>query len=128
MFTFDQDLNKVDEGVWKDYEGSKLLIAHISNMKFQRALSRLQQPHRRKIEAGTIDPALNKRIVAEAMSEGVLLDWQDVKSKSGETPKYTPALGYVALMKSVDLRDFVSEVATNLSNYRDEVVEELGKP
>ena len=126
MFKFDEDLKKVDEGVWMDFEGSKFLIAHISNMKFQRALSRLQQPHRRKIEQGSIDPNLNKRIVAEAMAEGVLLDWKNVGSVGGETPAYTPKLGMTALMKSVEFRDWVSEIATNMSNYRDEEISELG--
>ena len=57
MFQIDKDLSALDKGVWTEWSGSSFLIAHISNMKFQRALSRLQQPHRRKIEQGTIPSA-----------------------------------------------------------------------
>lgn len=126
MFKFDADIPVIEDGVWADYQGSRFLVAHMSNMKFQRALARHQQPYRRKIEQGSIDPQTSKDLVCKAMSEGLLLDWKDVTSKTGESVPYTPQAGYVALSKNPEFRDFISDFAMNLSNFRAEEVEDLG--
>lgn len=127
MFKFDADITSVDTGVWAEFSGAKFLIAHISNMRFQRALARLQQPHRRKIEAGTLDPQVNKDILCQAMAQGILLDWQNVGSVNGEgQAPYSIENATTALKKSVELRDFVSDFSLNLSNFRQAEVEELG--
>ena len=126
MFQFDADLVSTETGTWADFQGSKFLIAHISNMKFQRALARLQQPYRRKIENGTMDPQTSKDILCKAMSEAILLDWSGVKSKAGDPVTYNPVAGQTALSKNPEFRDFVSDFAVNLSNYRDSEAEDLG--
>jgi hypothetical protein len=126
MFEFDADLKTVDTGVWAEWGGSKFLIAHISNMKFQRALARLQQPHRSKIERGTLDPKTNRDILAKAMAEGVLLGWRDVCNSKKEPTEYSLENAFTALTKSVEFRDFVAEFAGNLMNYREEQLEDLG--
>lgn len=124
---FDADLSTVDTGVWGEFEGSKFLIAHISNMRFQRALSRLQQPHRRKIESGQLDPETNRSIVCKAMAEGILLDWTGVTMKDGKEVTYNSGNAYQVLMGNPEFRDWVSEFATNLANFRANEVEEVGK-
>ena len=130
MFKFDADLTSVDTGVWQEFQGSKFLIAHISNSKFQRALARYQQPHRRKIEEGRLDPEINKDMLCRAMAEGILLDWADVTSKSGSKDgvkiEYTTANAYKSLKGNLEFRDFVSDFAISLANFRDAEVEELG--
>jgi len=128
MFQIDADLSSLESGVWEEYQDSKFLIAHISNVKFQRALARYQQPHRRKITEGTLDPEKNKEIVARAMSEAVLLDWKNVVDASKQEVKYTPQLAYQALMRDPEFRDFVSEFAMAMSNFKSAEVDEMGKP
>lgn len=124
---YDADITITETGVWEEFDGSEFLIAHISNLRFQRALARLQQPHRRKLENGTLDPEVNKRILAQAMSEGILLDWRKVGSKTGETDvPYTAKAGYQALMGNAEFRDFVSGFAVELANFKQTEVEELG--
>lgn len=128
MFKFDADLNQCEVGVWIEFEGSSFLVAHISNMKFQRALARHQQPHRKKIESGSLDPQVHREVICKAMSEAILLDWKDVGSVKGDNGiKYTPATGFTALIQNTEFRDFISEFATNLSNYRAQEVDDLGK-
>ena len=122
----DADLSAVDEGVWTEFDGSQFKIAHISNLKFQRALSKLQQPHMRKINEGRLDPGVNKTILAQAMAEGILVDWKDVKTKAGEEVKFSAKAANAALLANVEFRDFVSDFATNIGHYRDEEVAELG--
>lgn len=129
MFKFDADLNECETGIWVDFEGSSFLVAHISNMKFQRALARLQQPHRKKLESGGLDPQVQREVICKAMAEAILLDWKNVGSvnEAHSGIKYTSANAFTALLKNTEFRDFISEVATNLSNYRAQEVEDLGK-
>lgn len=127
MFQFDADTNAtLDTGVWTEFAGAKFKIAHISNMKFQRTVARLQQPHRKKIDNGTLDPKINKEIMCKAMAEGLLMDWRDVVDADQRPVEYTSEFGFKALMNNLELRDFVSDFAMNLQNYRDEEVEDLG--
>ena len=123
MFDADQENTAVDEGVWKEFRGSEFLIAHISSIPFQRALARHQQPHLKKLAEGKLDPDVNRRLVAKAMSEALLLDLRKTKNN---TP-YTKEAGYKALMSQIDFRDFVSSVAQDLSNYIKEEDEETGE-
>ena len=128
MFQFDADLNAIDDGVWVDWAGSRFRIAHISNMKFQKLLARYQQPHRKKLEAGTLDPQTSRDILCKAMSEAILLDWENVTSRSGAVTSFTTENGFHALQKDAEFRDFVAEFSTQMANYRSEEIEELGKP
>lgn len=122
----DADFSAIDEGVWTDFDGSRFRIAHISNSKFQRALARLQQPHMRKIQEGRLDPELNKRLLTQAMAEGVLVGWEGVKTRKGEDVPFSIKAAHAALMSNVEFRDFVSDFATAISNFRAEEVEALG--
>lgn len=124
---FDADLSSIDAGVWRDFEGSKFLIAHISNMKFQRELSRLQQPHRRKIQENSLDPKTNQDIICQAMSKCVLLDWKDVVTKSGEAVTFSSDKALELLKRNPEFRDWVSEVAMAMANFRAEEVAEMGE-
>lgn len=123
MFDADEENDLVANGVWKEFKGSEFLIAHLSSVTFQRALARHQQPHTKKLQEGKLDPEINRQVVAKAMSEGLLLDWRKVKNNV----TYTPKLGYAALMKQPDFRDFVSSTAADLTNYLKEEAEELGE-
>ena len=127
MINIDNDVSLLDEGVWTEFNGSKLKIAHSSNSAFQRALSRRQQPHRRKIEQGTADPQVLRDVMCQAMADALVVDWKEVTDKSGASIAYTPELGYKALKNNPDLREYVTEFSTNLDNFRTEEVNELGK-
>jgi len=128
MFHFDADLQSIDNGVWAEWSGSKFLVAHISNMKFQKLLARFQQPHRKKLEAGTLDPQVNRDILCKAMAEGILLDWANVTSVSGSTTSFSSQNAFHALQRDPEFRDFVAEFAAQMANFRAEEVEDMGKP
>lgn len=124
---YDADLVSVDTGVWREFDGSEFLIAHMSNMRFQRALSRLHQPHRRKIENGTMDPELNKQLLCKAMAEGLVLDWRKVTTKTDKSQvPFSKDACYKSLMGNAAFRDFVSEVGMELANFRETEMDELG--
>lgn len=127
MINIDNDLSLTELGTWVEFGGSKFKIAHSSNNTFQRALTRRQQPIRRKIEQGTADPQMMKDIMCQAMAEGLLLDWDKVQDKDGNAVKYSYEIGYKALKNNPDLREFITEFATNFDNFRQEVIENMGK-
>lgn len=124
---FDADLSSVESGTWSPWDDAEFKIAHISNLKFQRALARLQQPHRRKLQEGTLDPKINQDIVCRAMAEGVLLDWRGVSRVDGSQVEYTVDNAVTLLKRDPAFRDWVTEVATNAANFRHEEVRDLGE-
>lgn len=126
MINIDDTSSLTDDGVWIDFDGSKFKIAHWSNLKFQRTFTRLQQPYRKKIESGTIDPEVSKKLLCQAMADGIVIDWQNVTSKSGIVT-YSTDLAFKLLMSNVSFREFVAEFATNIDNFRQNEIEELGK-
>lgn len=126
MFKFNADTSKLAEGSWFNYQGSEILIAHLSNIKFQRTLAKLQQPFRKKLEAGTLDPKVQRDILAQAMSEAIVLDWKKVVDKDGVETPYTPKNALIALQNDPEFRDFVAECAANAAAFRDDEKEEVG--
>lgn len=114
-------------GVWQDWNGARFLIAHMSAIRFQRANARLQQPYRKKIEAGNLDPMILRKITCQAMAEGLILDWADVTDDTGVRLAYTPKECAEWLESDAEFREFVSDFAMTLTNFHQEAVDELGK-
>jgi hypothetical protein len=127
MFNIDAKLSLIETGSWGEFQGSKFLITHISNLRFQRALARLQQPHRRKIDTGSMDPALSKDLMCKAMSEALVLDWQNVVDKDKNPVPFNVDNCYKALSRDPEFREFVTDYAINLQNFRDEEIAQEGK-
>lgn len=126
MFSIDSDLSAVSDGTWATWRGSKFKIAHISNLKFQRVLAKLQQPYRLKLEKGTMDPKVNRDIICQAMAEAVLIDWADVINSKQEKIEYSVEAALKAMQHDPDFRDFVSDFASNMANFRADEVESMG--
>lgn len=116
-----------ENGIWRDFDDSEFLIAHMSSIRFQRALARAQQPYRKKIEAGTLDPGLQRKVTCQAMAEGIVLDWRKVTDDKGAEVEYSTKACCNLLEKNAHFREFVSDVALNLTNFHEEEVEEVGK-
>lgn len=128
MFNIDSSNEEgFERGVWTDFSGSQLLIANTGNLTYQRELSRLQQPYRKKIERGTLDPKITKHLLCKAIADAVLIDWKDVIDGKGKQVKFDKEVAYKALDSSEELRDFVIDYATNFENYKEEVEEDAVK-
>lgn len=122
-FIIDEQNESVDQGKWFDFQESKFLIASSSSLKFVRALTRLNKPHRRQLERGMMDPAEQQKVLIQAMAQAILLDWQNVKDKSGADVPFSPEAASKAL-KSPMLREFVMEISADLSNFKEEDTDE----
>lgn len=135
MIDVDHNPVETEEGVWTEFKGTKLLIAHVSNMAFQRKLARLQQPYAKKIEKGTLSPDIQKDILCKAMAGTVLKDAAFVKRGDDWTPEnktyvpiaFTEKLAEQVIANQIDVREFITAYSDNLDNYRQEEAEELGK-
>lgn len=117
-----------EEGSWAHFKGSQFLIASSGSTKFQRMFAKLQVPHRRAIQKNRLDPNIQLDLMARAMSKTLLLDWKDVVDSSGNDVEFNIDVAYNALLKNSELRDFVTEYATDLANYIEEERDDLGKP
>lgn len=128
MFNVDETtVDKEESGVWAPWRGSSFLIASSGADKFQRLFQRLQRPHRKAIDKGNLDPKLQVDMMAKAMSEALILDWKDVTNNSGEDVPFSVQTAFDVLRKNSEFREFVSEFATEISNFVSEEKEELGK-
>ena len=135
MIDVDHNPVETEEGVWTEFKGTRLLIAHVSSMAFQRKLARLQQPYAKKIEKGTLSPDIQKAVLCKAMAGTILKDAEFVKKApdwTKEKPTYLPVAFTVELAEQVignqhDVREFVTAYSDNLDNFRQEEADELGK-
>jgi len=127
MIVVDRNKSNQDKGVWTKFGDSQFKVAHTGSIRFQRILNRLQAPHRRKIEKGTLDPSISRDILCEAMAGGLLLDWKDVINSNKEEVPFSPEMAEMALKNNDDLREFLQEFALDLENFRAEEMEEEGK-
>jgi hypothetical protein len=127
MFNVDSiDKDKTKLGSWADFSDGKFLIAHSGNLSFQREFSRLQQPHRKKIDRGNLDPKIANEIMCRAMSSSILLNWKNVGSEGNELA-YSEETAYNVLLNNDELREFVQEYSLDLENFRSETIEESGE-
>lgn len=127
MFVISENPNAaLEQGTWVEYRGGEFLIAHAGNLKFQRALNRLQRPHRRKLEKNEMDPGDQRKLLIQAIAEGILLDWKGVKdSKGGDVP-YSVKMAVTALTNDESFREFIMEYSAEMENFRREEIEEEG--
>ena len=122
----DQELKAVKNGRWVKFDGSEFLVAHTSNLKFQRIIQQLQHPYRKKIEDGKCDPAVLKDIMCEAMSKAILLDWRGVKNTEDQDLDFSIEMAKSALMADDDFREFIQSTAADFSAYKQEQTADAG--
>jgi len=127
MFIIDSKENEVQKSAWAKYRGGEFQIAPTSSIAFQRAFSRLQAPHRKKIEKGTLDPQVSQEISCQALAETILLDWRGVGDSKGAEIPYTVEGGFNLMVKMPDLREFIQEFALDIENFRAEETKAMGK-
>lgn len=98
------DFEAIEYGRWFDLLGSSFLIACTANKIFRTAIVTAQKPL-------TISELCN------ILSDCILLDWNNVKSPTGENVEYTKSLASYALMTNDELRSFVDTVSTDSSRF-----------
>lgn len=122
-YNLDPDLES-GSGVDLEY-GEKIIRIHRaggSNRKYERIYSAKLKPHRRKLQLGTIEPELLRRIQIEAFAEAVVVGWSGIKSGGVDVPFSASAC--VDLFNALpELFDDVQRAAGDISLFRKEVKE-----
>lgn len=62
-----------------------------ANVKFGKLLEKKAKPFRRQIEAGTIDPDLDRKMMIECYADAIIRNWETLIEEDGE-PKLVPGI------------------------------------
>jgi len=130
------DERKIEEGVWVKYlDDIELCIASTDNAAFVEHKNRLLRPHIRDMRAkqAVNDNAAVADIVNEAIKPAVARDilrgWKNIQDDDGKDIPYAPqtALDFFRQPSMRDLYKFILEFATEVQNFRQELLEEAEK-
>ena len=129
------DASSAKEGVWVDfYGGSRLRIASTHSPSYKSKLTKLARTNRLILDDSNPEnyEAVQK-ITAEALATTVLLDWEGIHWPQPDgtithNVAYSPKLGIQALLKSDKFRDFVTEEAGRVANFKKELIEAAKNP
>ena len=123
------DKKTQSEGVWVEYDNeTSFLVARMGNPKFKQRFTALMSPHQRKFDAGKLDMEMQSQIMARAVSETILLDWQGLKM-DGKELKYTKEKAFEILSDPTaeEFLAIIIEYAQDNENYRNEKLEGMAK-
>ena len=128
-FVIDAFDEKKQDGTWIDYDGSRFLVAWSGNPKYIAADKRIKRVNRVSEQKAydKISDDKKKEILCEALSEGVLLGWEDVILSDGSDFPYTQDNAKKALLMNHEFLTWVLENAVENDNYRKELTSETVK-
>jgi hypothetical protein len=111
------------ETVKKDYHGVTLEIARANNHAFRAKFKKLRQSFKRNQDLNKLTVEQEDALMAEAYAGTVLVGWANFP---GNVP-FTEANAVDLLTNDIDAREFVAEVASDLSEFLLEEKAELVK-
>jgi len=100
---FATDTNLERAGIDLDYGEFRVRIARAggSNKRYARVLETKMKPHRRALQAETLDPKRAERLLVESYAEGVILEWAvSVVADAKGAPKEPLVLASAHLKKT----------------------------
>jgi hypothetical protein len=121
------DLNKIEDGVEVDYvEDVKLVIASVNSKAYREHKDRLLRPYLRQLRSKEIPPEQVLEIIKPAVAHHILKGWKNIQDDQGADIPYSPqtALEFFKDPTMGDLYSFVLEVAGEVNNYRQELLED----
>ena len=121
------EASKLDtDGTWANYSGAQFLIARAGNIRFLNAIDKYERPHRKARARGTLGTDKEIEIQCRSMAEGILLGWKGIETVDGPL-EYTAENAYAVLRHNSELREFITEFATDQLNYRTEEIDTTAK-
>ena len=113
--------------VKEKYHGITLEIGRHNSAEFRRKFRRLTKPYKRQIDKDELPEDLSIELMCRAMIGTVLVGWEGAKTADGSVYEFTEQNALDLLIDDVDCREFISEVASNLSLFLDQQDEEAKK-
>lgn len=114
-----------EEGVWQNLDATtRVKLARIGNTKWRDTYAKLTAPFDKVRRAvGKLDDETANDILCEAMSVAVLLDWEGM-TEGGVTLEYSQQSAKRILLEYKDLRNVIFELASDLTLFRNDAIEE----
>lgn len=105
------------KGINLDFGDFAIRIARAggSNKAYNTALIKHLKPHRKAIQAGTIHPDVQRKVMAEVYAESVILGWAGVLDEEGNVMDYNHE-NVVKLL--TDLPELFNQIMADAENYR----------
>ena len=122
---FQTNKSAEEEGIWVDVDGNgtRVKVARINNARYKKYFQKITKPYKRQIRNGTLAEELAEKLLVDALANTILLDWKGF-TKGGEDFPYSTDNARSFLQESADFRDFVSDAANEMENFRAEELEE----
>lgn len=122
---FQTNKSAEEEGIWVDVDGNgtKIKVARINNTRYKKYFQKITKPYKRQIRNGTLAEELAEKLLVDALANTILLDWKGF-TRGGEDYPYNIDNARAFLQESADFRDFVSDAANEMENFRAEELEE----
>ena len=121
------DPQKENEGVWVEYQdGGSIKLARAGTPEFNRVLENRMKPHLRKQRAGTLPSAVETKINCQVLADTVLLDWKGM-TLDGKKLEYSKEAAFELLMRHIDFRNDVVDLATAGQTFHTEFAEDSEK-
>src|SRR6185436_7183230 len=113
-----------EEGIWVDVDGNgtKVKVARINNARYKKYFQKITKPYKRQIRNGTLAEELAEKLLVDALANTILLDWKGFTKEGADFP-YSVDNARSFLQESADFRDFVSDAANEMENFRGEELE-----
>lgn len=113
------DKQAAENGRWFEFHGSRFLIAAANTPAYRRALERIANPNKRRVN--TDDEDALDRVTVEILADVVLKDWEgvtDLNADGEEVPvPFSKAIARKVLEESMEFRQFVERTAFAAANF-----------
>jgi hypothetical protein len=103
------------EGVWEDIDGLRLLIARFNNPEYLKLIRKYAKPLTRSRKQVKMETA--EDIAIRAMSEAILLNWENLEDEDGEPIPYSQKKAYELLKEHRDFYEMVLEISRDTERF-----------
>lgn len=109
-----------EEGVWITYEDASFKICSTDSRRYRAAVARVSKT--RSSARLRKDPEAAHDMTVEAMAEGLLIDWKNVKSDGVDLP--CNAENRLLVCQVEPIRNFLATEAQDIANFQREATAE----
>lgn len=119
------DGEAIQNGVWREYEGSEFLIARIDSDRYRKSLGEFLRSTKGREEELTVDDIGEAELRIQA--KDLLINWRGVVCRTGNEVAYSADAAYAAMKNDRSFRQWVIDQAHDYASYRYEDVKESEK-
>ena len=100
------DFDKLNNGIWAEYQEVEFLIAQSKNMDFIESVS-----------DATVDGGVSSGRIVKALATDIIKDWRGLMDTTDQPVEYDPVIAAHMLLTIDGFREWVMEVSTNVDQY-----------